>query len=374
MRILGTAILAAPLVLSAACSSPTLALRDLRAIHELEEAAPKEGEGEKASFADASRVRYRTSAPLHGNFDRLIFESGAPSLLPGLETWVEAEETEIDEPELLSVELFLELEGVDPSDTAVVCRALALLGAYLLHDPAPLARRRCAAIFGRLAGALPFSSTSQGLEGAAADLRFAAIVRQIRRDLGERLLAEKEGREIDEAMLARHREPLVELRSLHSTQRSVEMRLLDVLADLLETDAPEVLRAELEQSCRALAGGLARRQLAFALERRDADEWVRSELATAWVAARGAEGLGELLRWCESDDSEAVRRTLIALLGAQALPALRESGGLLWLAARADEDTRISSQDAARALRLLTGLRMQAGEGWVEALAPSSGS
>ncbi|MBK9383912.1 MAG: hypothetical protein IPN34_03670 [Planctomycetes bacterium] len=374
MRLLGQAPLAALLALSASCTSPTLALRDLQAIHELEESAAKEPEGESARLADASRVRYRSSAPLHGNFDRLIFESGAPQVLPELETWVAAEEEEIDEPELLSVELLIELESVDPTDTVVVCRALALLGAYLLHDPAPLARRRCAAIFGRLAGALPYSESSQALEGSAADLRFAAIVRQIRRDLGERLLAEKEGLEIDDAMLARHREPLVELRAVHSTQRDVEMRLLAVLAELLETDAPELLRVELERSCRALAGGLARRQLAFALERRDADEWVRSELATAWVSVRGAEGLEELLRWCGSDDSEAMRRTLIALLGTQPLLALRQSGGLLWLAARADDDARISSQDAARALRLATGLQMQAGEGWVEALAPSSGS
>jgi hypothetical protein len=356
--------------LSASCSSPTLALRDLRAIHELED-APAEP---NAPATEIARVRYRGEAALHGAFDRLILESSLPRLLPELGDWIAPEIETLEEPELLSVELLLELEELDPRETALICRTLAVLGAYLLHDPAPLARRRCAALFGKLAAALPEAPESQALEGPAADLRFAAIVRQIRRDLGERMVAASESREIDAETLARHREPLIELRTLHSTQRSVEMRLLDLLADLLAIEAPELLRSELETSCRVLAGGLARRQLAFALERRDADEWVRSELATAWVAAEGERGLEGLLRWCGEDDSEAVRRTLIAVLGRQRLAALRTSGGLGWLATRADDDTRISSQDAARALRLATGLDLQAGEGWTAALSSISGS
>jgi hypothetical protein len=364
MQILGTALVLAAATLSSGCSSPTIALRDLRAIHELEQ---QEASSDGA-LAEPDRVRYRTEALLYGNFDRWIFESGLGNLLPEIEeSWVAPESEVLDEPEILGVELLMELEAADPRDTALACRTLAVIGGYLLHDPAPLARRRCAAILGRLAAALPRAEGSLPLEGAAADLRFAALVRQIRQDLSERMVAAAEGRAVDEAMLARHREPLAEL-------RTVEIRLLGVLADVLDLDAPAVLRDELETSCRVLGGGLARRQLAFALERRDADEWVRSELATAWIASSGASGLEDLLRWCGGDDSEPVRRTLIFALGSHSIHALRTSGALRWLAERADDATALSSQDAARVLRGLTSLSMQAGEGWVAALAEVPGS
>lgn len=352
-----------------ACSSPELALADLSALHTVETAPSRTPDG--APGPEEFRLAYRDEPALYGGADRMWHAWGMQNLAGLFDSWIQPSPERVDDPEVLTVELFLELEGLDLSDVVLVGRSLEVLGSFVLREPSPLARRRCAVLLGRIGRAYPEELPADGwieLDAEAVARRYAELARQLRLDFEERLLVEAQGGSLGPERLQEHRLPIAELARLRGAGRLATQQLLEVLAQMLRESPEPSLREELERTCRALVARLTRQHLGEALRRRDPSEVVRGTLAVAWLRAEGLAGFRALEDWIGADDSEEVRRALVAQLARYDRASLQREGALSWLARRAEDDRSGSSRLAVRVLRPLTQLDLGAGEDWTRAL------